>query len=167
MENKRFRISKDCSFSGVYVILNLNNCKCYIGSTRDIKRRLIEHEISLRNGKHNNLELQKDYDKNHKFIAYPISRVPLGKGNYNKDKNLRYYEDKAIKLFDAMNPEKGYNKKIGINGNTEEFSEIYYSKLAYDSFYNRKNGISCGMLRRKKINFEIKEFVNEMLERTI
>jgi len=81
MKNKQFKISENCDFPGVYIILNLDNKKVYIGSTRNIKRRLIEHEISLRGNKHNSIEMQLEYNKGNKFIGYVITRVELAQDN--------------------------------------------------------------------------------------
>ena len=44
MHKEIFLISDNCDFPGVYIILNIKNYKCYIGSSRNIKRRLHEHE---------------------------------------------------------------------------------------------------------------------------
>ena len=77
MHKEIFLISDNCDFPGVYIILNIKNYKCYIGSSRNIKRRLHEHESALKNGKHKINELQEDYNNGCKFIAYPLSEVQL------------------------------------------------------------------------------------------
>lgn len=110
MENKQFKISEDCNFPGVYIILNIDNKKVYIGSTRNIKRRLTEHEIRLRNGNHNSESMQKDYNSGDNFIAYPITSVGICSG-CRKDDNLRYFEYRAIDYFESDKADKGYNKK--------------------------------------------------------
>lgn len=163
MPNNNFLITNDCNFSGVYVILNLSNCKCYIGSSRNIERRLKEHETQLRKGIHKVVEMQADYNENNRFIAYVLSSVPLGKFKYNADKNLRFYENEAIKLFETLNPEKGYNKVLTSDDKSEEFSNIYWKKVAFDTFVSykeRKPCFRCGDKQRKE---EINSFIDKML----
>lgn len=138
MKNKQFKISENCDFPGVYIILNLDNKKVYIGSTRNIKRRLIEHEISLRGNKHNNTEMQLDYNKGNKFIGYVITRVELIQDNpYPKDDNLRFFEYKAITHFNSDNPEKGYNKRADKKG-CREIEKIEWAKRYIDDYFWNK-----------------------------
>lgn len=49
--------------SGVYVIKNNMNQKCYVGSTKNIRQRLSTHKSMLMNGTHHNVRLQEDYNK--------------------------------------------------------------------------------------------------------
>ena len=49
--------------SGIYKITNLINKKYYIGSSLDIKRRWKEHRRNLIKNKHNNIHLQKSWNK--------------------------------------------------------------------------------------------------------
>jgi len=51
------------SNSGVYKILNKRNNKIYIGSTKNFKRREIEHFRNLKNNKHENNFLQNAFNK--------------------------------------------------------------------------------------------------------
>lgn len=161
-----FEMSESCSFSGVYLILNIENCKCYVGATRNIRRRLEEHYISLRNNSHNNEAMQKDFNEGMRFIAYPISKVALLTGR-NQDANLRYYENEAIKLFDSMNPEKGYNSKLSAIDMSKEYSTIHFSKEALDEYVSHKNRPSrCTASEIAKEESQ-KAFISEMLKRTI
>lgn len=166
MTNKRFRISEDCDFSGVYIILNLDNRKVYIGSTRNIRRRLTEHEIGLRENNHKNLEIQKDYNSGHCFIAYAITRIELLQENsFAKDDNLRFFEFKAIKCFDSDNPEKGYNKRADRKECREE-RKIEWSKRYIDDYFwneemsrNPKNENDIGYHKE-----EMKKFIEKALK---
>lgn len=164
MQKENFSISEDCNFPGVYIIVNIKNCKCYVGSSRNIKRRLHEHEMSLRHNKHNIMELQKDYNDGCKFIAYPLSEVQLLKRKYNVDKNLRYYENEAIKLFESTDPKKGYNTNLSCENKSEEYSNIYWKKVAFESFVNVKEGRNFYRCSTKERNREIKEFITKMLK---
>lgn len=50
-------------FAGIYCIYNTINHKYYIGSSINIKRRLSEHCWLLNNNKHNNIILQRAWNK--------------------------------------------------------------------------------------------------------
>lgn len=164
MQKENFLISENCDFSGVYIIVNLKNYKCYIGSSRNIKRRLQEHEIALRHKKHKIKDLQKDYNDGCKFIAYPLSEVELLKNRYNKDQNLRYYENEAIKLFEATDHQKGYNTSTSCEKQSKEYSNIYWKKVAFDCFVDAKEQRNGYRSSIKEKNGEIKEFINKMLK---
>ncbi len=49
--------------SGIYVIRNKANGKIYIGSSKNIRRRMYEHQSELRRGIHDNDHLQKAWHK--------------------------------------------------------------------------------------------------------
>ncbi len=52
--------------SGIYKITNKLNGKCYIGSTKSLKRRQYNHFYLLKLGKHHSLYLQNSYNKHGK-----------------------------------------------------------------------------------------------------
>ena len=135
MKNHQFKISENCNFPGVYIILNLDNKKVYIGSTRNIKRRLTEHEIGLRKNNHKNSKMQNDYNCGNRFIAYAITRIELLQDNpFSQDDNLRFFEFKAIKYFCSDNPEKGYNKRADKKECREE-RKIEWAKRYIDDYF--------------------------------
>lgn len=49
--------------SGIYKITNLQNNKCYIGSTKDFEKRRWTHFSRLKNNNHTNKHLQSAYNK--------------------------------------------------------------------------------------------------------
>jgi group I intron endonuclease len=49
--------------SGIYIILNKLNLKCYIGSSVNINSRLSKHKYQLKNNKHSNQKLQNAVNK--------------------------------------------------------------------------------------------------------
>lgn len=157
MKSKQFEIAKNCDFPGVYIILNLDNKKVYIGSTRNIKRRLFEHEINLRGNNHKNNEMQLDYNSGSRFIGYVITRVELIQDNpYLQDDNLRYFEYRAITYFNADNPDKGYNKRAD-KKECREIKKIEWTKrYIEDYFWNEE------MLKHPKHQDDIKYYRSEM-----
>jgi len=66
--------------SGIYVIENKRNGKCYIGSSSNLKNRFYNHKILLKNNKHYNNFLQNAWnkygDKNFNFQIL-IDNVPI------------------------------------------------------------------------------------------
>lgn len=54
---------------GVYAIVNITDFKAYVGSSKNLKRRAASHFSALKNGNHNVHELQKDVEKDLRFIV--------------------------------------------------------------------------------------------------
>ena len=50
------------NIKGIYIIKNIENNRVYVGETLDVVRRWTEHLQNLHDGKHNNKELQKDFN---------------------------------------------------------------------------------------------------------
>lgn len=67
--------------SGIYHIKNLVNGKAYIGSSKDIPRRLRDHRSTLKSSErvHENIYLQRSWDKYgaNNFVFEPIENVPV------------------------------------------------------------------------------------------
>lgn len=49
--------------SGIYVIINIKNGKVYIGKTKNLKRRWVEHQRELNKNHHHNQHLQAAWNK--------------------------------------------------------------------------------------------------------
>ena len=66
-------ISKDLSYSGIYCIINIQNGKKYIGSSKNIRKR-----AELRHNNHDNQHLQNAWNKygEEKFDFYVIEACP-------------------------------------------------------------------------------------------
>jgi group I intron endonuclease len=58
-----YLLVKDKVMIGIYKIRNIINDKFYIGSAKDIKRRWRRHKCGLRGNKHENLVLQRAWNK--------------------------------------------------------------------------------------------------------
>ena len=56
--------------SGIYIILNLIDCKVYVGESKNLYNRT--HSYELFNGKDNS-KLQKDYDEGVEFIYITVA----------------------------------------------------------------------------------------------
>lgn len=89
---------------GIYKITNLVNNKIYIGSSISLGERWTNHKISLRNNKHDNIHLQRAYNKygkdNFKFdIIEYVDNVDI----------LIDREQHWIDKLDICNDKIGYN----------------------------------------------------------
>lgn len=58
--------------SGIYIIRNLLNNMVYIGSAKNIKQRLHEHNSMLRRNKHHSKYLQNSYNKHPDCFMFSI-----------------------------------------------------------------------------------------------
>lgn len=97
-----------CGTSGIYKIENLVSGKIYVGQSRHIKSRFIQHKSELRNGSHYNKHLQYAWDKygEESFVFSVIEECPIELLN---EREL-YWIDK----LDAYN--SGYNETLGGDG---------------------------------------------------
>ena len=92
--------------SGIYIITNTIDKKCYIGSSVNINRRWINHKSALNNNKHKNQHLQRAWNKyGSEVFKYSVLL-------YCSKHDLLFYEQRAI---DSLKPE--YNTCM-IAGNT-------------------------------------------------
>lgn len=116
--------------AGVYKITCLSNGRFYIGSSKNLYQRYIEHRSKLRKNKHHNKELQSDYNtyniNNFKFEVIEYCYEDIRKDReqmyltlykdddrmYNKSTNAyanNYVDDKTKqKLSEAMKGEKNH-----------------------------------------------------------
>ena len=89
------------------MILNILNNKCYIGSTKNFRKRKYEHFKDLRNNKHHSYHLQSSYNKYGKEFFTFISLEEVVNLEDLIDRELHW-----IKLKNSINPLNGYNIAI-------------------------------------------------------
>lgn len=134
----RFLIPKRCAFKGVYVIVNVNNKKCYVGSSQNIQTRIYQHMSQLRNHKSPVVEMQQDYDKGHNFIFHVVLKYhDVYKEKHKNKKDLLALELKTMQAYDAVN--KGYNKDDLLGMSTYE-TDIFYSRIYTGELIEYVNG---------------------------
>ena len=95
---------------GVYLIRNKTNNRAYIGSSKNVKRRLSQHFSYLKTGTHSNKTLQSDYSmvgrKSFEIKFYPL-----------KESEIFEYESY---LIDMTKPYYNFRKSPKINTKTLE-----------------------------------------------
>lgn len=110
---------------GVYKISNKSNSKFYIGSSVNLKKRLRDHLFMLRANKHNNIYLQRSFNK------YGEENFEFEVICYAEDlKDAREKEQYYIDSLDACNTGKGFNvHPIAVGGSVKgELSNNFGNK---------------------------------------
>lgn len=93
-------------FPGVYVIINKTKRKCYIGQADDAQNRLSSHQSKLTKGKHEIIEMQKDYNSGNVFTSKILAKTEKTNsfvGKYERRTIEQYYircmEELEIPLY--------------------------------------------------------------------
>jgi group I intron endonuclease len=89
-----------------HCILCKINKKRYIGSSNNISKRFNNHKTELKNNIHNNLHLQRAFNKYGKsnFVFYILEKCKI--------KNLIKKEQFYLNHYDSFNPKKGFNLSL-------------------------------------------------------
>ena len=76
---------------GIYAILNINRKAIYIGQSKNVRKRIINHKALLRNNNHYSQELQNNWnaDGEKAFIFITLESID----NYDKDELLKKEAD--------------------------------------------------------------------------
>lgn len=123
--------------SGVYIILNKENGKFYVGSSIDVRKRIKGHKVDLEKNKHHSILLQRAYNKYGKdnFIFKLMEEI--------KAEELECREQYWLDFHQCYTTEIGYN----ISKNTSKpflglkRSEEYKIKKSLD-YKNKWNNMS-------------------------
>lgn len=88
---------------GIYIIMNLVNGKFYIGSSKQVKRRLYIHKNSLRKNKHHSYHLQQSWDKygEENFIFEIVKNTTIN--------DMLIEEQKWLDFHKTYDRDYGYN----------------------------------------------------------
>lgn len=97
------------TLASVYLIENTSNGKIYIGVSKDYKRRVYQHKYLLKNGKHPNKNMQKDYNS---LNACDAEIFFIFK-ELDKNISLKDIDEVEKEYIEKYNAYKfGYNKKM-------------------------------------------------------
>lgn len=101
----------DNTKSGVYQIVNESNGMIYIGSSKNMHTRIIQHKSDLRNGRHKNPKLQNAFDK------YGESNFRFAIIEYvDNENNLFMREQHHIDKTNSCDRNIGYNLNTFASG---------------------------------------------------
>ena len=126
---------------GIYKILNKINGKFYIGSSRNIDKRLNDHKNLLRKEKHENKHLQSAWNKyGEENFIFEILLI-IEDDNLKTNKYLRDLETEYILKHNVANDKYGYNIVNGGRGSLnipcseekkQKISESNKGKIAWN-----------------------------------
>jgi group I intron endonuclease len=104
-------INNNLTGTGIYELKCIQSSKVYIGSSKNIRRRIVEHVNLLKKNKHDNNYLQKAWNKygEKSFCFNCIEPLPKKTSKKNILKKEQYY-------LDVIQP---WNDKIGFNINRQ------------------------------------------------
>lgn len=153
---------------GIYCIKNKVNNKKYIGLSRDIRRRWNEHKSDLRNNKHNNIYLQREWNI-YNEDSFEFSIVELC-NPYEICDREKYY----IAEYRTLSHENGYNFTSGgecvttTNKNVIHLlSGNIYNSVKEAAIHNNVADITMIDWCRKYYNFMYLDDYNSMTKEQI
>ena len=120
--------------SGVYVIRCLANGKVYVGSSKDMKKRVRQHVAKLRRKEHELPRLQNDWNVyGEGYFDFDLRLV--------SEKEMRSVECQLIEGLGALEHKNGYNKMIGGMWGPEARIRNTEVKLKNKGKYSRLRGV--------------------------
>jgi group I intron endonuclease len=89
---------------GIYKITNLKNGKVYIGESKLMRTRWVQHRYSLSKGKMKNQHMQRSFNKiGCEFFRFDVVC-------YCEESRLIELQKYYIEVFNSLNPSSGYNR---------------------------------------------------------
>lgn len=116
---------------GIYSITNKINDKTYIGQSKDMGGRKLEHIRDLKSNRHVNWHLQRAYNK------YGVENFEFNVIEMCDERNLTDREKYYIDKFKTLNKHKGYNLKTVTD--RVIYSELTIKKMSRSQKELRKN----------------------------
>ena len=110
--------------SGIYTITCLVNNKIYVGKSIDIKERIRQHKIKLRNGSHNNLYLLRNW------VKYGEQNFKFELLEEYEECYLDSFENYWCNLLHTHNKNFGFNLQLTSPNNSKKASEETKLKLS-------------------------------------
>jgi group I intron endonuclease len=127
--------------TGIYIIKNLINNKCYIGSSIHVHKRLTDHQSLLVRGKHHSYKLQGSYNKhgkeNFKFELLEEVHFPNEYLKNLRQEYLECLEEYYINKYESY--KKGYNvseipRIVGNNHTPESNAKAVQTRRGRDNY---------------------------------
>jgi hypothetical protein len=113
--------NNDLDNSGIYFIKNIVTNKIYIGQAVNIRKRFNCHKHMLRENKHDNIHLQRSWNK------HGSKKFQFGVLEFCDRDKLNEMETDYIKLYQSNNIEFGYNMSSG--GDSPLYNQEHVEKM--------------------------------------
>ena len=139
---------------GIYIIVNMYNLTAYVGSTKNIKKRLSEHKRLLESNKHTNKKLQESYKEGNTYFL------------------VIFYLDKDTPNRILLLKEKMYIYKLMTNGykfivcNCEDIKKLKYY-IFYECFSLFRCEENINRIIKNKFNNNLWNIAKTKKERRI
>lgn len=124
--------------TGIYKITNKTNGKCYIGQSKNLRARKLEHLRDLKRNSHVNWHLQRAYNK------YGIEAFDFTIAEYCDVRELTDKENHYIDKFNSLDKHKGYNLKVAKE-------KVAYSKLTLEKMSRSQRKLKGSKKMRRKM----------------
>lgn len=154
--------------AGIYCIVNVCNQKKYIGSSKNLYRRLMSHRSALRKGIHENKKLQNSWNKHgednfqYYILEYCQESNLISKEQYYINHIKPWYnivqEVERLSFPEESRTKMSISRKIGIaSGSIKLYQEKPIYQYSLDGFYLReyksiKEASSISGVARSSIN---------------
>lgn len=138
------------NMKGIYIIKNLVNNKIYIGSSKNINKRLTVHKSRLFGNTHINKHLQNAYNK------YGINNFEFKYLKEIPESLLRRAEQFYINKYKSLDPKYGYNKAMVVSNMHDNLSYKSNEKVI------KKNTIYFGCYTKQGKLFKVFRTINEI-----
>jgi group I intron endonuclease len=158
---------------GIYKITNINNNRCYIGSSIDIHKRWNEHKNNLRKNKHDNNFLQNSWNK-HGEDSFLFEIIEIVNDNKFLIIREQFYLDKmkSLNRVNTYNICLFANSMLGFKHSDESKNKMSESRignknsLGYKHTDNTKNKMSKSHIGTKHQKDTIIKMVNKKRKTT-
>lgn len=117
----------------VYQIQNILNNKSYIGSTKDLRKRILRHLNDLKRGKHHSIPLQRAYDKYGDVFNFIILEE-----TENLFEREQYWIDRILPEYNIGSVGGGDNISNHPKRDEIRLKQSIASKLAYQNMSEKK-----------------------------
>lgn len=140
---------KSSIISGIYIILNWENSKVYVGSASYLRKRMQDHACSLRKNQHKNIFLQRAWNK------YGEKSFTFSVLEYCDRKKLLEREQFWINHYQSSDSSKGYNlakiagSTIGVKWTEAQRIKWRAKRVGTKRTQEEKDKISFGMMGKK------------------
>jgi hypothetical protein len=166
-DDREWIIDDDENFNYTFYRIFKEGCECYIGSTKDLKRRICTHKYSCnnQNSSRYNVKLYKYIRDNGGFNTFEFEVVDK---KYCNKKEAEIYEGELMKKYKStLNTHKNYSEDDKKNAYIERHKKYNNKKIKCEfcnCFIKRERNMKNHILTKKHIQnleYRIKQLEEE------